>query len=181
MNTLMPVLVGFVFGALLQRAGMSRYDRIVEVYRFRDLAVMEFLLSALVTGALGILAARSLGFIDAVPVPATALLANLTGGTVFGVGMALSGFCPGTIAAGAGEGRLDYLVPGSLGLLSGSLAFGASYPSIVGAFSRAGALGTVTLPAWLGFDPWLLLVLLAEVALLFFYWIERVRRTPGRA
>jgi hypothetical protein len=176
MSLLVPLSVGFAFGVLLQRSGMSRYERIVEVYRFVDLAVLKFLLSALVSGALGIVALSALGFIDSVPVPATLLLSNFAGGAVFGAGMALSGFCPGTIAAGAGEGRLDYLIAGSLGLLAGSLAFGATYEHVVPVLARIGAIGAVTLPATLAVDPWLVVLFFGEVAFLLFYFIERGRR-----
>ena len=48
---------------------------------------------------------------------------------VFGVGMALSGYCPGTCAAGAGEGKMDYIVPGVLGFLTGAVIFGLTYPT----------------------------------------------------
>ena len=62
-----------------------------------------------------------LGVITFPTVPATYIVGNLVGGLIFGVGMALAGFCPGTCAAGAGEGKLDYLIPGLLGFLTGAV------------------------------------------------------------
>jgi uncharacterized membrane protein YedE/YeeE len=173
-EVLAAVGVGFAFGWLLQRAGLSRYDRIVGVYRFTDLAVVKFLLSALVVGALCMRALVALGYASSVPVPPTYIVGNIGGGILFGVGMAASGFCPGTIAAGAGEGRLDYLIPGMLGLVGGALAFGLLYAwvfPIVGRDVHPGA----TLPASIGGDPWLVVVLLVEIALFIFYVIERPR------
>jgi uncharacterized protein len=176
MNGLIEALgVGFCFGWLLQKAGLARYDRIVNVFRFRDLAVLKFLMTALVVGAVGIRSLVALDLAGPVPVPATFLLGNLVGGLVFGAGMALSGFCPGTIAAGIGEGRLDYLIPGSLGLIGGALVFGAAYRSIFPALARA-AKSSLTIPDWLGVDPWLVVVLLTEVTLGLFYFLERHRR-----
>jgi uncharacterized protein len=169
---LAPLLVGFAFGALLQRAGLSRYDRIANVYRFRDLAVVEFLLTAVAVGALGLRALTALGLAGSVPVPSTFLAGNFTGGVVFGVGMALSGFCPGTIAAGIGEGRLDYLVPGVLGLVTGGLVVGAVYTWVLPIVGR-GAVAGATLPALLGADPWLVVVLLVEVSALVVYCVKR--------
>jgi hypothetical protein len=164
--------VGFAFGWLLQKAGLSRYDRIVNIYRFRDLAVLKFLLSALVTGALALQLLAGAGVSGVIPIPRTFLLGNFAGGVLFGIGMAMSGFCPGTIAAGIGEGRLDYLVPGVFGLVIGALAFGGAY-STLAPMAAQGALASDTLPGWLGVEPWLVVAILAAGALILFYVIER--------
>lgn len=164
--------VGFCFGWLLEKAGLARYDRIVNVYRLRDLAVLKFLLSGLVVGAFGITALVSFGVAGPIPVPSTFLVGNLGGGLLFGVGMALSGFCPGTIAAGVGEGRLDYLIPGSLGLVAGALAFGGVYRWLVPLIARPAQAG-LTIPAELGVHTWLLIALLSEFTAILFYALER--------
>lgn len=174
-DTVAPLGVGMAFGFLLQKGGLARYDRIVNVFRFRDMAVMQFLLSALVTAAVGIRALQSFGLAASLPVPATYLAGNLLGGLVFGVGMALSGFCPGTVAAGAGEGRLDYVVPGGMGLLFGALVYGLGYERIMPALTRWGRLGAVTFAELGRVEPWLVVVLFAELALLALYWVERGR------
>jgi uncharacterized membrane protein YedE/YeeE len=174
--------IGFAFGWLLQRAGLSRYERIAGVYRFEDLAVVKFLLTALVVGALCLRALVALGLASSIPIPPTFFVGNIAGGILFGVGMATSGFCPGTVAAGAGEGRLDYLIPGMLGLIAGALTFGLVYPWVfpfLGTNVRSG----LTIARWIGADPWLVLLLLAEVVLLVFYVIEsrgsEERHAPG--
>ena len=176
MNVVAPLAIGFAFGWLLQRGGLSRYDRIVNIYRFRDLAVLRVLLAAIATGAVLVVATRALGWLDAAPVPTTLLGAALLGGVVFGMGMALSGFCPGTIAAGAGEGRLDYLIAGSLGIYTGVVAFGLAWPRLAPALAHVGALGITTLPRLLGVSPWLFTVLLAEIAALVLYAVARIKR-----
>jgi len=164
--------VGFAFGWLLQKAGLSRYERIADVYRFKDLTVVKFLLSALLAGAFTLRLLDAAGLGSSLPVPSTYFAGNVLGGVLFGVGMAASGFCPGTVAAGAGEGRLDYLVPGMLGLVVGALAFGFSYPWVFPLVARDVRPG-LTFAVWLGVDPWLVVVLLAEVTFLVFYAIER--------
>ena len=111
--------------------------------------------------------------------PTTYLGGNLLGGLVFGIGMALSGFCPGTVAAGVGEGRLDYLIPGGLGLYMGSVAYGVAYEWFMPTISRWGRMGVITLADWLRVEPWLLVALLAELSLLTFCLVEHVRRPPA--
>ena len=168
--------VGFAFGWLLQKAGLSRYERIAGVYRFADLTVVKFLLSALVTGALSVRILLSSGIATSVPVPTTFVAGNAVGGVLFGVGMAWSGFCPGTVAAGAGEGRLDYLIPGMLGLVAGALCFGFAYPTVFSLFGKTVHPG-LTIPDWLSADPWLVVLVLAEVAAFVFYIVERGERS----
>ena len=180
MTVLLPLAIGVAFGWLLHKAGLSRYDRIVGLYRLRDLAVLEFMLAALATAAVGVVALGALGLADAVPLPAASLGAALIGGTVFGVGMALSGFCPGTIAVGIGEGRLDYLVAGSLGLVTGSVAYGWAWPTLAPSVARLGNLGTATIPKLLGVAPWLIAILLAELVGLVLYLVTRGRGRQGQ-
>lgn len=168
-----PLLIGFAFGWTLQRTELSKYERIVGVFRFRDLTVLRFLLTALVTASVGIGLLRAFGLAVAVPIPATYVSGNLVGGAIFGVGMALSGFCPGTVAAGAGEGRLDNLVPGVLGLLTGAVVYGLSYEKIMPRLATSLRLGEVTIPALLHVEPWLVVIVFAEVAILIFALTRR--------
>jgi uncharacterized membrane protein YedE/YeeE len=166
-----PVLIGLAFGVILQRAELTRYDRIANVYRLRDLTVLKFLGSALATAAFGIQLARTLGIGEAPPIPLTYAAGNLVGGLVFGVGMALSGFCPGTVAAGAGEGRLDNLIPGALGLYTGAVLYGLLYERMVPVFAKAAE--AITFGQLVGVEPWLVVAIVVEVALLGFYLLER--------
>ncbi len=173
MDVLKPVLIGFCFGWLLQRAGLSRYDRIVNIFRLRDFAVMQFMLSALVVGALLLQVLAALGLAGDYPLPVTYVWGVLLGGVVFGAGMALSGFCPGTVAAGAGEGRIDYLIPGFLGLYAGAVLFGWLYPFVMPRLVALGNWGPVTIAEALGVRPWLVTAIAWELVLIGFYWLER--------
>jgi uncharacterized protein len=173
MTVIAPIVIGVGFGWLLERAGLTRYDRIVGVYRFTDLTVLKFLGSALAVGACALQALRWLGFASAFATPVTAIAANLLGGALFGIGMAGAGFCPGTIAAGAGAGQVDYLVAGVAGLFSGALLFGWAYSHFFPALARIGRLGTVTLSGLIGTSGGLIAVILLEMALLGFYAVER--------
>ena len=173
MSLFAPVLIGMAFGWILQRSGLSRYDRIVNLYRLRDFTVLEFLGSALITAMVGIRIIDSTESVGLVPIPPTYVIGNLSGGLIFGVGMALSGFCPGTVAAGAGEGRLDYLVPGLLGLYTGALGYGLLYERIMPVIARRAEV--LTLPRVLDAEPWLVVVVLAELLGLTLYLLKRRR------
>jgi uncharacterized protein len=68
---------------------------------------------------------------------------GLVGGAVlFGAGMALSGYCPGTAAAAAGSGRREG-VWAMAGMLAAAAVFVATYPRLKKAL-EAGSLGRLT-------------------------------------
>jgi uncharacterized membrane protein YedE/YeeE len=76
--------------------------------------------------------------------PKRSPLASAAGGAVllFGAGMALSGYCPGTAAAAAGSGRRE-AVWAMAGMLAAATVFVATYPRLKKAL-EAGSLGRVT-------------------------------------
>lgn len=91
-NILIALFLGLAFGLLLQKSGLTKYNKIVNVFRFTDLAVLKFMLSALVVAMAGLFSMRALGWITFPNVPATYIVGNLVGGLIFGVGMALTGY-----------------------------------------------------------------------------------------
>jgi hypothetical protein len=91
--------------------------------------------------------------------------------------MATAGYCPGTVVAEAGEGRLDAWIAGLSGLLAGALVFGLLQPFLMPALTRAGALGRLTVAQLGGASPWLVLVVFAELVVLVLAWAAR-RRQP---
>ncbi len=178
-DILNPLVLGVLFGWALHKAGLTHYARIVNVYRLRDMTVMQLMLTALVVGGVLIQAGIDLGFASQAPVPPTSMLANVVGGLVFGVGMATAGYCPGTIVAEAGEGRVDAWLAGMSGLIVGALAFGLLQPLIMPSLMRVGALGRVTFAGLVGASPWLVLLVFGQLVLLLFLWLAR--DTPKRA
>ena len=172
-NYVLALILGVGFGFSLNKAGLTRYHKIVNVFRLTDLAVLKFMMSGLVVSMIGLYGLRALGWITFPTVPATYIAGNLIGGLIFGVGMAAAGFCPGTCAAGAGEGRLDYIVPGLLGFLTGAAIYGLIYPQVFPAISAAANYGNVVASQLLNVDAWLLVTLFAVMSVLLFYLIDR--------
>ena len=86
------LVMGFGFGFALQKAGLSKYNKIVNVFRFTDLAVLKFMMTALAVAMVGTFALNALGVIALPAIPATYVVGNLIGGLIFGVGMAGAGF-----------------------------------------------------------------------------------------
>ena len=88
---IIALVLGTGFGFALQKAGLTQYHKIVNVFRFTDLAVLKFMLTALIVAMAGLYGLSGLGLIDLPVPPQTYIVGNLLGGLVFGVGMALVG------------------------------------------------------------------------------------------
>ncbi len=91
-NYVIALVLGAFFGLSLNKAGLTRYSKIVNVFRLTDMAVLKFMMTALVVSMSGLYVLRGLGLITFPNVPATYIAGNLIGGLIFGIGMALTGF-----------------------------------------------------------------------------------------
>ncbi len=91
-NMFFSVIIGAGFGFALQKAGLGKYNKIVNVFRFTDLAVLKFMMTTLAVSMIGVFALKSVGIITLPPIPSTYIVGNLIGGLVFGIGMAAAGF-----------------------------------------------------------------------------------------
>ena len=92
MNYVIALFLGSFFGFSLNKAGLTKYNKIVNQFRFTDMAVLKFMMTALVVAMIGLYGLRGLGLITFPPVPATYIVGNLVGGLIFGIGMALTGY-----------------------------------------------------------------------------------------
>ncbi len=172
-NYIIALVLGVFFGFSLNKAGLTKYHKIVNVFRFTDMAVLKFMMTALVVAMSGLYALRGLGLVTFPAAPATYLVGNLVGGLIFGIGMSLSGYCPGTCAAGAGEGKMDYVVPGLLGFLVGAVIYGLTYQLVFPGISAIANYGSVVIPDLWNLSSFLTVAAFALMALFLFYMIDR--------
>lgn len=141
---------GVAFGTLLQRGRASSYDLIMNQLRLNDGAIAKIMGTAVATGAVGVhwLNQRGQAKLDVKPLQLGGVIG---GGLLFGSGLALLGYCPGTSLAALGEGKRD-AAAGVLGMLAGAAIFVRTYPAIK-PLLEAGDSGKVTLAAP-GKSPW---------------------------
>ena len=95
---------GVVFGFLLQKGRVLRFEKQVGAMLLKDMTIFKFMLSAILVGMVGILILSNLGMIKLSHKPMN-VGAILIGGALFGAGWAVMGFCPGTSLGALGEGR----------------------------------------------------------------------------
>jgi len=163
---------GIVFGFLLQKGGATRYDVIVGQLLLTDFTVLKIMLSAVAVGMPGIYLMEHFGWVELYP-KSGSLGMNVIGGLLFGVGFALLGYCPGTIAGAIGNGYLDAVTGGLLGIWIGTGLFAALYPQLNSGILQFGYYGDVTFPKWLKINKWVVIALFEAAILGVFFFIER--------
>jgi uncharacterized membrane protein YedE/YeeE len=160
-----------VFGFLLQKAQVIRYDKQLGALRLMDMTIVKFMLSNIIVGMIGIYLLNDMGVVK-LSVKATSVGANVLGGILFGLGWGLLGYCPGTSAGALGEGRWDALW-GIGGMLVGASIFAHTYPALKDTVYTWGNFGKITLPQVLGINHWIVIIVLVIAYVALFRWFER--------
>lgn len=88
---LLGLMTGILFGFILQKGQVTKYQKIVAFFRLTDLTVLKVLMGGIAAGMLGVYLMYDLGLVR-LHIKPTVLGANILGGLIFGVGMLLLGF-----------------------------------------------------------------------------------------
>jgi len=165
------LLFGIIFGFLLQKGGATKYNVIIGQLLLEDFTVLKIMLSAAVTGMIGIYFMKSMGWVKLHPKPGSVGM-SVIGGLIFGVGFAVLGYCPGTIAGAVGNGYLDALVGGLIGIIVGAGLYASLYPKVKNGILKKGEFGTITFPELFKVNDWVVVIPAAVVLVGFLYWLE---------
>ncbi len=172
MNELVYGLVtGIIFGFLLQKARVIRYDKQLGALRLIDMTIVKFMLSTILVAMIGVYLLKDLG-IAKLSIKPTILGGNIIGGLIFGLGWGLLGYCPGTSLGALGEGRWD-AVWGILGMLAGAALFAETYPALKNTVLKWGVYGKITIPEALGVNHWIVIVIFVIGSMALFWWFEK--------
>jgi uncharacterized protein len=137
-------IFGIVFGFLLQKGGVAKYEVLLGQFLLTDFTVIKVMLTAIVVGMIGIFSMHAMGLVK-LHVKPTNYAANIAGGLLFGVGLGLIGYCPGTGAAALGQGNFD-AIAGIAGLMVGSYIYAETSDYISATIHKIGTRGRIMLP-----------------------------------
>ena len=165
------LVTGILFGFLLQKGRVLRYDKQLGALRLQDMTIVKFMLSSVLLGMIGVYWLVDLGLAQ-LSIKPLILGANILGGLIFGLGWGLLGYCPGTSVGALGEGRWDALF-GVLGMLAGAGLYAESYPYLKGNVLTWGNFGKITLPQFLGLNPWIIIPIFAAGTVCLCWWLEK--------
>lgn len=172
MNELLAgVITGIFFGFIMQKAQVIRYDRQLGALRLQDMTIVKFMLTTILIAMVGIYFLLDLGLIK-LSIKPLILGGNILGGLIFGVGWGIVGYCPATAMGALGEGRYDSVF-GLLGMMVGAGIFAEFYPMLKRTVLTWGDFGMITLPAALGINHWLIIVILCAAFIGLSVWFEK--------
>jgi Na+/H+-dicarboxylate symporter len=145
---LIGFIIGIFFGFFLQKGQVTKYEAIFGQLLLIDFTVIKVMLTAIVVGMAGVYGMRTIGLVELNIKPGS-WGASGVGGVIFGVGLAILGYCPGTSAGAAGQGSMDALIGGVGGMIAGAMLYTRIYPKIANGVLKWGEFGRVTVPEWL--------------------------------
>ena len=147
MSIILAIILGLLFGFILQKIGAANPQKIINMLRLNDFHLMKAILFGIGISSLLLFVLLNIGVINSGNLSVKASYAGvIIGGGILGLGWAIAGFCPGTGIVAAGAGRKDALFF-ILGGLLGAFVFTLLYASLKGTFLFADLGGKITIAA----------------------------------
>jgi uncharacterized membrane protein YedE/YeeE len=130
------LLLGVAFGIVLTRSEVLSWFRIQEMFRFQSFRMYGIIGSAVMTAAFSLalikrlrLTSASGDIISIAPKPLGSGIQYAGGGTIFGLGWALTGACPGPLFALVGNG-VSVMIVAVMSALAGTWIYGWLRPGL---------------------------------------------------
>lgn len=176
-SLVLAIVFGFAFGWLLHRGRVADYNTIVRQFLFKDFTVLKVMLTAIIVGGIGVFLLVQMGYAKFHIKPSD-LLAITLGAGLFGIGMVLYGYCPGTAVAAIGAGSVHALV-GAFGMILGGILYALTFDWVSQAILPVWAMGKVQLPQLVGVGAPVIFIALGLSVIAFFVILERHSAKPN--
>jgi len=174
-NKKLQLLIGFIiglfFGFFLYIGGVTEYDVIIGQLLLTDFVVLKVMMTAIIVGMLGIYIMKGRQLVG-LHIRQGSIGSTVIGGLIFGIGFAILGYCPGTVAGAVGHGAMDALFGGVVGILIGSGIFASLYPSLNKKILNKGEFSHLTIPEMFGVNPWFVVIPFVLLILLILLGLE---------
>ena len=116
MKFIIHLILGIFFGIILTKSEVVSWFRIQEMFRFQSFHMYGLIGSAVLVGMISVFLIKKLKLrtlsgdqVDLTPKPLMKV-GNFAGGTIFGLGWAFTGACPGPIYSLIGYGYLTFII-----------------------------------------------------------------------
>jgi uncharacterized membrane protein YedE/YeeE len=163
------ILMGVVFGFALEKSRVFEPGMIVGQMQLRNFIMLKVFLSAVATGAVVLAVLNGFGYVKLSP-KAALYAADIIGGLILGVGIALAGACPGTTLAQIGVGYRDALFT-LVGGLAGAVAYSYAEPVLSKTF-LAKSSGKLIFSDLFGVPYWIGALVLAGLCVVVLLGLE---------
>ena len=165
------LVTGVLFGFLLQKGRVLRFDKQVGAMLLTDMTILKFMLSAILVGMAGILMLSNFEIIT-LSHKSMNIGGVLIGGALFGSGWAIMGFCPGTSLGALGEGRW-HAVFAIIGMVVGAALYAELYPFFKSTVLAWKDFGKIGLQEALSVSLWVIIPCFWAGTISLFFWFER--------
>jgi len=126
-SILMILILGALFGALIQYARVSKFDNIASFSMLEDMTLPKIMFLTIGLSSIGFYFLHQIGIVEYHIKPI--MLGGLViGAIMFGIAMAIFGSCPGTGPISLADGNIDIFV-GIIGGLVAGAVFTIGYPT----------------------------------------------------
>lgn len=123
------LVIGVLFGFFLQKGGVTRYGVLMGQLRLTDFTVLKIIFTAIIVSMLGVSYLYPKGKVP-VKTKEGSIKNAIIGGLLFGAGFGLLGYCPGTIAGAIGNGAIDAITGGFIGIVLGTVIYARMYKKL---------------------------------------------------
>jgi uncharacterized protein len=166
---LIGLATGLVFGFALEKSRVFEPGVIIRQMQLSSFIMLKVFLAAVITGLLALAVLNGLFGVKLALKPLL-LRADLIGGVILGIGIVLSGACPGTSMAQAGAGYRDawFIIAGGI---AGAIAYGYLDKPIVALFAETG--DKIGFDKLLGIPFWVAAIGLAVILALLLVVLEK--------
>ena len=171
------LVAGFFFGAIIQYAGINKNDTISGMASRDNFTIAKAIALALGLGAILLNIEVGLGWADYHVIPFQ-LVGITVGGLFFGTGMAILGYCPGTLPISLGQGSLDALI-GIIGGLIASVVYTIYAPFFISIIGPD--LGKLSLNSVMGSGLlfYITVFILGGLFIGTAFWIQKIEKTKN--
>ncbi|MBN2733883.1 MAG: YeeE/YedE family protein [Methanomicrobiaceae archaeon] len=173
LQLILGLLIGTGFGFFLQKGGVTNYDVIIRQLILVDFTVVKIIAAAVLVGMPGIYLLQHYGYARK-HITKGSVGTIVIGGLIFGVGFAVLGLCPGTVAGAVGQGSLDALFGGIVGIIIGTGIFAAIYPKISSGILQYKPFKYETLYEMIGVKQIYLIIFCLIAGIAFLYGLEYI-------
>lgn len=173
------LLIGFLFGYVLEISGFNHSPSLASQFYFKDLRVFKVFFTAIVVGMLLLFLSSAVGLLDynLIWVNPTYLWSGIVGGLIMGAGFIIGGFCPGTSLVALATLKIDgiFFV---LGGLVGVSLFGETV-DLYKYFFNGSYYGRLTLMDVFNIPTGIVVILVTLMALFMFLGGEQLEKIYG--
>lgn len=172
------LVFGFLFGGILQYAKLNKLDSISGLATRDNFVVLKAIAVAIGVGAILLGIEITSGFAS-YHVKPFIIGGVVLGGLMFGTGMAILGYCPGTLPISLGQGSVDALI-GIFGGLLGGLAFTVGLPSIQGILGPD--YGAISVNSLMGTNTafYLAVLVIGAIFIAVSFWLHKYERAKDK-